>query len=325
MPSSLVSIITPSLRQGHFLEQAIDSIAAQDYPHIEHIIVDGGSDDETLSIIKRNESRIARWISEPDRGTSEAINKGLSMASGDFVWMLNADDLLIGQTAISILVDALLKRPDTSFAYGDMILIDSIGKCIGTRSFGQYGIDELLSDRRHLPFPGCLMRRSAIARVGAFDETLLYANDLDFFFRLAFDGPLLHCPTVTGALRIHGAASTQANVAAVGRETLEVCRRYLIRAQGENRLRSESRLLEAALDAYGASFSFHIGAARDVRTYVRQCFAKSPARITDLRLWAYFLSAMLGDRSMLALSRFTRRLIKNQWAFALNNWIFRTR
>src|SRR5450759_2663705 len=116
MSPAVVSIITPSLRQGHFLEQAIRSIAAQDYPHIEHIIVDGGSDDETLSIIKRHESRIARWTSEPDRGTSEAIKKGFSMASGDFVWMLNADDALAGQRAISILVDALLKHPDTSFA-----------------------------------------------------------------------------------------------------------------------------------------------------------------------------------------------------------------
>src|SRR3954467_14632031 len=109
MDAPLVSIVTPSFNQGRFLGRTIDSVLGQDYPHVEYLVVDGGSTDESLAVLRGYGDRV-RWLSEPDRGQSDAINKGLAQSRGDIVAYLNSDDVL-WPGAIRTVVDHLQRRP----------------------------------------------------------------------------------------------------------------------------------------------------------------------------------------------------------------------
>src|SRR4030067_2556851 len=126
MRDPLVSIVTPSYNQAEFLEKTILSVINQDYPRLEYFVMDGGSTDGSLEIIKRFEHRITNWISEPDRGQSDAINKGWSMASGDIFAWLNSDDMY-APGAVQAAVQAFRENPEAGMVYGDAILVDRDG------------------------------------------------------------------------------------------------------------------------------------------------------------------------------------------------------
>ena len=122
----LVSIVTPSLNQGTFIDATINSIKAQTYHRYEHIVVDGGSTDETLGILRRTEgSYPMRWTSEPDRGMYEAVNKGMRQATGDILCYLNSDDLYLPWTLES-LVEAFRRHPEAGNVFGDALTVDDV-------------------------------------------------------------------------------------------------------------------------------------------------------------------------------------------------------
>jgi len=128
----IISIITVCYNSGDVLEKTIKSIAEQSYQGIEYLIVDGQSKDNTLSIIQQNEPHISQWISEPDKGLYDAMNKGLQMATGDFVWFVNAGDILPSPS----IVEEMMKSytPDTDILYGDVMMVDDDWKDVGLRS-----------------------------------------------------------------------------------------------------------------------------------------------------------------------------------------------
>ena len=130
----LVSILTPSYNQGRFLEQTIQSVLSQDFPDMEYIIVDGGSTDDSVEIIKRYANRLAWWVSETDQGQTDAINKGFAHASGEIFAWLNSDDTY-QPGAITQAVESLLAHPEASLVYGDANLIDEHGRLMGRFTF----------------------------------------------------------------------------------------------------------------------------------------------------------------------------------------------
>lgn len=119
-----VSIVTVVLNNAEYIEDCIKSIVSQNYKDIEYILIDGGSTDGTIEIIKKYENKIAKWISEPDRGIYDAMNKGLRMTSGDVVGILNSDDFYIDENVISCVVNCLLRK-DVYTCYGDLVYIDA--------------------------------------------------------------------------------------------------------------------------------------------------------------------------------------------------------
>ena len=199
----LVSIITPSFNQSLFLEQTILSVLEQDYPNVEYLIADGGSSDGSLEIIQRYADRLAWWVSEPDHGQTDAINKGFAQASGEILAWLNSDDTYL-PGAISQAVDALQRHPAAGMVYGDANLIDENGGIIGKFPARQTDYRRLRQGYVHIPQQASFFRASLWKQVGPLDPTFYFAMDYDLWVRLAHNSQLLYLPQTWANFRLHG-------------------------------------------------------------------------------------------------------------------------
>jgi len=203
----LVSIVTPSFNQAQFIEQAIQCVLSQDYPNIEHIVVDGASTDETVAILRKYDDKI-HWISEPDNGQSEALNKGFQLAEGDIIGWLNADDLYMPYT-VSLAVDYLQKYPEVSLVHGAGQYIDENGRVIMSRRGGDFGLEKLIGINTIMSI-ATFFRREIFDSVGFLNEDLHYVMDWEYWIRIAMAGlKLKHIPDPVMALsREHSNAKT---------------------------------------------------------------------------------------------------------------------
>ena len=197
----VVSIVTPSYNQGRFLEETLLSVQRQDYPWIEHIVVDGGSTDGSLDVIRRHEKHLARWASERDHGQSDAIRKGFALATGEVFAWLNADDLLI-PSAVSVAVRELTRDPALSVVYGDRLEIDAKGNVLAAV---QLPAHRNAMFRRHFSIPQetAFFRRAHYEAVGGVRAELQFAMDFDLWVRLSTAGPMRHVPLFLGCYRRH--------------------------------------------------------------------------------------------------------------------------
>jgi glycosyltransferase involved in cell wall biosynthesis len=202
----LVSIVTPSYNQVQFLEETLCSVIRQDYEAIEYIVIDGGSTDGSLEIIKRYEAQLAYWISEPDKGQVDAINKGLRRASGDIVAWINSDDLYMAG-AIHEAVEALQQNPEVGMVYGDGIMVDAEGKLLDRHTYRTYSVLDLLCFEVLLQ-PTVFMRREILKRVGYLSEDYDLILDHDLWIKIAAHTPILHVPSFWAVERTHESAKT---------------------------------------------------------------------------------------------------------------------
>jgi glycosyltransferase involved in cell wall biosynthesis len=212
--------VTPSFNQAGFLENAIRSVLAQDYPAIEYLVVDGGSKDGSAEIIRSYAGRLAWWISEPDEGQAAAINKGLAHASGEVVAWLNSDDLYL-PGAVTQAVAALQAEPDAGLVFGDAITIDEKGCPLNPLRFGDWGLRELMSFRI-ICQPAVFMRRSALELAGFLDPSYHFMLDHHLWLRVARNFPVRHVPALWAAARHHAGAKNVAMAPGFGRETFRI-------------------------------------------------------------------------------------------------------
>ncbi|HJW90065.1 MAG TPA: glycosyltransferase family 2 protein [Anaerolineales bacterium] len=224
MPSDpelpLVSIITPSYNQAAFLEDSLGSVLAQDYPAIEYLVVDGGSQDGSLEIIQRHADRLAWWVTEPDAGQAQAINKGMARARGEVVGWLNSDDLYL-PGAIRGAVTALQSQPQAGLVYADAVSIDSQGNPLNTLAFPDWGLEELMGFRI-ICQPAAFMRRTALEQAGYLDESYQFLLDHHLWLRLAGRAPIIHVPALWAAARQHPEAKNVAQAGGFGREAFRI-------------------------------------------------------------------------------------------------------
>ncbi len=202
-----ISIITPSLNQGHFIEATIRSILEQGYPNLEYIVIDGGSTDETLAILERYAGRLT-WISEKDRGQADAINKGLRMVTGEIMAYLNADDLLLPGALLRV-AKVFTEDPQIMWLTGRCRIIDEQGreirklitlyKNLWLTVHSRAGL--LITD--YISQPATFWRARMFREAGPFDDSLHYAMDYEYWLRLEAIQPLKVIHDYLAAFRIH--------------------------------------------------------------------------------------------------------------------------
>jgi len=275
----LVSIVTPSFNQGEFIEETVQSVLAQDYPNIEHIVIDGASTDSTLSILRRYDGKIS-WISEPDRGQSEAINKGFRRARGEILSWLCADDLYYPDT-VSEVVEHFHQHDGTDMIYGESQYIDSQGQPIGMYPSSEFNATSLLPFC-FIPQPTVFMRKSILDRVGLVDSQLHYAMDLDLWARVAMQGRIDFMPRILARYRLHDGTKTVSSGSAVEREGIRVRERYLGDPDFRKCLGSSFRRVAGVVYLKAAAFYFYDGDLAKTFQYMMKAVAADP---TNPELW----------------------------------------
>ena len=215
MPAEpLVSIIIPSYNQARFLRETLESVFSQDYPHIEVIVVDGGSTDGSVEIIREYADRLAYWESEKDRGQSHAINKGYAKSTGEIVNWLCSDDVLF-PGVIRKIVDAFVANPGAIGVFGSAVFTNERSEVIAPLPVSYGGFHELLrfwGFRADLNQPSLYFRRTAIERSGYYlNEDYHHAMDYDFWCRVLGGETLVDLGIPVATFRRHESAKTTAS------------------------------------------------------------------------------------------------------------------
>ncbi|WP_170095663.1 glycosyltransferase family 2 protein [Haloarcula argentinensis] len=204
-----ITVVTPSYEQADYLGDNLQSVMNQSGMPVEHIVIDGGSTDETVEILESYEDQYnLKWISEPDNGQSEAINKGIEMATGEWIYWVNSDDYLL-DGAISRFAEHITAHPSSDVIYGDFFFVDADGNEVGRK----YNTNPSEFVHKHYyQFTGnhcTLIRQSVFEEVGMLNEDLDYTMDTEFFWRiLRADLELVRINEFFGARRLHEGAKT---------------------------------------------------------------------------------------------------------------------
>jgi len=202
----MVSIVTPSFNQAEFIEDTIRSVLEQDYPRLEYIVVDGGSTDGTIDILKKYNGKI-HWLSEPDQGQTNAINKGFLLGKGEVLGWINSDDFYL-PGAIKTATTFLRNHPECMMVHGDCQVVDSNGSIKLVRKTADFGLDKLIGVDT-IAQPTVLFRRQVLKMIGLLNERLEYVFDWEFWVRMGIKNlKTKHIPIILAAFREHGGSKT---------------------------------------------------------------------------------------------------------------------
>lgn len=185
MDQPLVSIITPSYQQDQFIQETIESVLSQDYPNLEHIVIDGGSTDHTIEILQSYDQLgdRFRWLSEKDRGQANALNKGLAMTKGEIIGWLNSDDTYMPH-AVEKAVSALKQNPDWGMVYGLANYTDDKNQVIGPYPVEPFKLERLY-ETCFICQPAAFMRKKVFDKVGGIDESFHFCMDYELWMRIS--------------------------------------------------------------------------------------------------------------------------------------------
>jgi glycosyltransferase involved in cell wall biosynthesis len=277
MALPLVSIVTPSFNQVAFLEATLQSVQAQDYACIEHHVVDGASSDGSVEIIRRHAPHLASWVSEPDSGQAEAINKGFARCTGEIIAWLNSDDLYL-PGAISAAVRAFEEHPEAGLVFGDVVSIDGAGDPINVMTFSDWGLEELLRFNI-ISQPGVFMRRVVLEQAGYLDPSYHFLLDHHLWLRLVRRAPMVYVRERWAAARFHQGAKNVNQAPNFGREADRLVDWIATQQEFKAEWRRLEQKIRAGADRMNGRYLLDGGLAREsLRRYLRGLF-RHPATI----------------------------------------------
>jgi glycosyltransferase involved in cell wall biosynthesis len=218
-----ITVVTPSFNQGRFLEAAILSVLRQNYPSIEYIVLDGGSTDGSIDIIKKYENGISYWRSRKDKGQADALATGFDMATGSIYCWLNSDDILL-PNALMYVAAAFLKHDGVNFVYGNRLVIDETGGITGQHRWPYYLTKYHWHDGQPLAQECCFWRNTLYEKVGGIDRGKFFIMDYDLFYRMWQVGKFRKSRRFLGCFRRH-AESKNAIHQSVRQEEIDAARR----------------------------------------------------------------------------------------------------
>lgn len=223
----LISIITVCYNSSSTIEETIQSVLTQDYPNIEYIIIDGGSTDDTLNIIKKYESKISYWHSEPDRNMYDAINKGLTKVSGQLWMSLNSDDYLASSQIVSKVASYYSNYGSKFGAYYGNILKKEGNRFRSIKLF-TISYKSLLASEHcsFMPQPSTFLLKEVIDTIGYFDLSYRYASDYDYFLRITQIYKVKHIPYNFTVFRDHEGSITNRLAQKMNEERLQIIEKF---------------------------------------------------------------------------------------------------
>ncbi len=215
-----ISVIIPSFNDGKFIERAILSTLNQNYPNLELIIMDGGSTDETQGIIKKYEKYISYWVSEKDKGQSDALNKGFSRATGDLVNEQDADDIFVPNAFLRV-GDYFRKNPKTDIIFGNRLDLGEDDRIISERVYTRFSTTVYFYDGMSVGAQSAFWKRDLFSKIGMYDLNLKLAMDYEFFLKAGLAGARFkYLPYSFSAMRRHKGSNTENILFTVGKEEM---------------------------------------------------------------------------------------------------------
>jgi glycosyltransferase involved in cell wall biosynthesis len=290
-----ISIVTPSYNRAALIEETIRSVLSQNYPNLEYVVIDGGSQDNTVDILRKYVAGIAFWASEPDEGQADAINKGFRRTTGDILAWINSDDQY-ADGALQAVARAFLQDPTIDVLYGACDLIDERGAYLCTYRTPSFNhVLELGSNR--LLQPATFFRRRVFESIGGLNPTLHYSFDYDFWLRASLRGfRFAPCPgAALSRFRLWKQSKTGSNPEQFIEETTAIIDRVFHDASMPHELKSLRDWTLSGVWRCGALDYWRAGRMKETRRCISNMIAGYPARLSDFRMLILYLLTLGGE------------------------------
>lgn len=316
----LVSIITPSYQQSAYLESTIRSVLDQDYSRIEYIVIDGGSSDGSVEIIKQHVDRLAYWVSERDAGQADAINKGFARATGDIITFLNSDDYYL-PGAVSRIVQAFKENPDAGFVCGQGLWVAADGRALfpAPCRLPDEPREALDLSGTSIPQPAVFWRESVLAELGGLDASLHFGLDGDFFLRGFGKFPVVVLPSTLACLRLHENSKSVSAGTGFAPDILKTAAKVVAHPEHYPRYRVHPGRVMSAAHILSARALYVNGSFREAYRHLKDAWGYSlyyRPLILKRELPRMFLRFLLGHRGYFRLSNGLNRKVPAQYGRA---------